>query len=129
VLQDQVRPIELPPAERGLVVTAEGNGAVDLTLTLDDEFVEALVERVATVVVARLAADKAAPAYFGVRELASYLCCSPRAVYRLVHRGLPHRRPNGGRRLMFVRAEVDAWVRAQEGVILPTAETRTSSGH
>jgi excisionase family DNA binding protein len=115
---------EVPEAGAPFLVTAEGAGSVELNLRLENEFIDALVERVATVVVDRLAVEQAAPAYFGVRELASYLCCSPKAVYRLVQRGLPHRRPNGGRRLMFVRAEVDAWVRAQEGVIVPTAPNR-----
>lgn len=126
VLEHEIRAVEGASREAVVVVSAEGSGAVDLQLSIGEDFVDALVERVATVVRDQLAEEANAARYFDVKDLAVYLCCPPKMVYRLVNRGLPHRRPGGGRRLLFIGSEVDAWIRAQEGVVIPVARRSNS---
>lgn len=48
--------------------------------------------------------------YFDTREVAVYARKSPGAVRNLVlRRGIPYHKPGG--RLLFVRAEIDEWIK------------------
>jgi excisionase family DNA binding protein len=53
-------------------------------------------------------------------EVASLLGCSLRTVHELTRtRAIPHRRPPGTRRLLFVQEELQAWM---DGAPLETKE-------
>lgn len=55
--------------------------------------------------------------YLTVFELSQYIKRSPGAIRNLVlRRAIPYRKPSG--RLIFIRGEVDAWIRNAEGVSL-----------
>jgi excisionase family DNA binding protein len=73
----------------------------------DDHALEALADRVAALVAARLGPSHGA--WIGVREAADYLACKPQRIYDLVSQGrLPHRRD--GRRVLFRRADLDRYL-------------------
>jgi excisionase family DNA binding protein len=51
------------------------------------------------------------PTYMLVEDVAELLACSKRTVHERARLGeIPHRRPPGARRLLFVEAEVRAWL-------------------
>jgi excisionase family DNA binding protein len=79
-----------------------------LVLTLPDELVDELVERVAS----RLTRPTAEP-WVGVDVVASHLGCRRQRIYDLVSQrgcggGIPYRKD--GSRLLFRLSEVDAWL-------------------
>jgi excisionase family DNA binding protein len=72
---------------------------------LPDQAVDAIVDAV----VARLGAVQASP-WLGVPEAAEHIGCSRHRIYRLVsQRRIPFQ--HEGRRLVFSRADLDAWIR------------------
>lgn len=59
--------------------------------------------------------------YLDVKELASYLKRSPGAIRNLVmRRMIPYRKPAG--RLLFLKEEIDHWIRMSKGVTLYEVE-------
>jgi excisionase family DNA binding protein len=49
--------------------------------------------------------------FLTVPEVADHLRCSARSIHELTRfRRIPHRKLPGGRRILFLRAELDAWV-------------------
>lgn len=61
--------------------------------------------------------------YFDVKATAVYLGCTPGAVYATAQRRLiPHRKQ--GRKLLFDKIELDAYVKALEGVDADEANAR-----
>jgi excisionase family DNA binding protein len=87
-----------PPATEGIV-----------KVELADVEIEALAERVAELVAARLDGPRGEQ-WLGLEQAAAYLCSTPEAVRALVKRGrIPYHKAGG--RLLFSRREVDAWVR------------------
>jgi excisionase family DNA binding protein len=62
-------------------------------------------------VLAALPTPASAPEWLDVAGAAEYLCCSKHRIYRLVSmRRVPHH--HEGARVLFNRAELEAWVRA-----------------
>lgn len=60
--------------------------------------------------------------YLMVEDVAQLLGCSKRTVHERARLGeIPHRRPPGARRLLFIDAEIDAWLDGAdlERVVLP----------
>jgi excisionase family DNA binding protein len=79
-----------------------------LTLELPQEFVEAVAERAAALVLERLEARTASP-YLSVEEAAEYLRCSPQRIYDLrSSRRLT--RGGDGSRALVLRSELDELV-------------------
>lgn len=61
--------------------------------------------------------------YLTVTELSEYLRRSPGAIRNLVlRRAIPFRKPAG--RLLFLKEEVDAWIRMSDGVSIEEIENR-----
>jgi excisionase family DNA binding protein len=53
--------------------------------------------------------------YLTVEDVAELLACSKRTVHERARLGeIPHRRPSGARRLLFVEAELRAWIDGAE---------------
>ena len=101
-----------PAADRGdggrVRAARQVNGhAAPLAVELPEALVEAVAARAAV-----LAAELLAPApWLDVAGAAEHLCCPPSRVYALVSAGrIPVHRD--GSRLLFRRAELDAWVEA-----------------
>jgi len=69
---------------------------------------------------ARPRASGAASPYLRVEDVAELLGCSVRTVHERARlRELPHRRPSGSRRLLFLEHEIRAWL---DGVPLEVRE-------
>jgi excisionase family DNA binding protein len=76
-------------------------------LSVPDELFEAIAERAAALVLARLDAEP--EPWLGVDEAARYLACTPSRIYALKSANrIPHRKD--GSRLLFRRSELDAWL-------------------
>jgi len=86
--------------------------APGLSLQLPSELVEQLAEQVAERAAALLSDGQGQEErWLTVESAAVYLDCKPRRLYEFVERRLiPHERD--GRRILFLRSELDAWVRA-----------------
>jgi excisionase family DNA binding protein len=54
--------------------------------------------------------------YLTVEQAAALVNCSPRTIHELARQGarIPHRRIGGTRRLLFLEAELHAWVDGAE---------------
>ena len=77
-----------------------------LSVSLSDEAIEAIADRVAEVLASR---SEEPSRGLGWREAAEHLHCKPQRIYALVHqRRLSPRRD--GARLLFRRSELDAWL-------------------
>jgi excisionase family DNA binding protein len=83
-----------------------------LTLAVPDEFLEALARRVATLLAAQLAAPP--DGWLDVEQAAAHLSCRAQRVYDLVSEGRL-RRAKDGRRLLFRREWLDAYVLEEDG--------------
>jgi excisionase family DNA binding protein len=83
---------------------------VNLELELPEDVIERIAERAAALLVERQA--RASSPWLAARAAASHLCCSVGGIHDLV--GLrklePHR---DGRRLLFKRADLDAYLEEQ----------------
>jgi excisionase family DNA binding protein len=81
-----------------------------LTITLPDDLVPALAQRVAEMAEAIVAKQAADSPWLDVAAAATYLCTSEQAIRAAVKRGqLPGKRPCG--RVLFNREELDRYVR------------------
>ncbi len=85
----------------------------DLSLRLPDEVIEAIAERVAEILRERQDGNNRSPYLSGASAAAEYLGWPTERVYKHLV-SLPHFRH--GRRLMFRRDELDAWVEARREV-------------
>ena len=84
----------------------------DVTLSLPADLVEAIAERAAELVLERLRAEQAEPVdrWLDVKAAAAYTRLPVGQLYKLTAaRRIPHVRR--GRRLLFDRTELDAWLR------------------
>ncbi len=76
-----------------------------------DAFMEAVVQAAAERVLAQLPAAEPVAEWLDVDGAAAHCKCSRHRIYRLVSMGrIPHE--HEGARLLFERAELDAWIRA-----------------
>jgi len=81
-----------------------------LSLQLPAEVFEELSRQVAEHAAALAAKQLREDRWLELKTAAEYLDCSPRRLYEFVGRDLiPHERD--GRRILFLRSELDAWVR------------------
>jgi excisionase family DNA binding protein len=78
---------------------------------LDDETLAALADRLAPLLTARLGQEERLSPWLNAEDAARYLACSRGRLYDLVQLGklTPHR---DGRRLLFRRADLDAYLDA-----------------
>jgi excisionase family DNA binding protein len=81
-----------------------------LTLTVPPALVDAIAERVAERLEPQLAAAGAGDPWVDVDQAAAYLACKPQRIHDLVSQ--ERLRPDGrdGRRLLFRRSALDAYV-------------------
>jgi excisionase family DNA binding protein len=80
------------------------------SLSLSDDELQEVASRVAAILAAREPRDDVSP-WLTVKEAAEYLRCSEWRLYRLKAIGaIPHVKE--GHRLLFNRAELDAWVQS-----------------
>lgn len=101
-----------------------------LTVSVPEEFVEAVAERAAEIVLERLGAERPPTTgpYVSVREAAEILRVSPRTVERMIARGRVRSTTLGRRRLLH-RCDLDALVGAATGEgTAPTAPSRRRGG-
>jgi excisionase family DNA binding protein len=83
---------------------------MEVPLLISDEFYETLADRVASRVVAMLGNPAE---WLTVAEAAAYLRTSEDGIRAFVkRRRIPHHRGAAGR-VLFERAEIDAWVRGE----------------
>jgi hypothetical protein len=86
------------------------DGVDSITIALPDAVLEAIVERAAAQVAARL--QPAAEPWVGVDVVAAHLACRRQRVYDLVCRrqvtGIPHRKECA--RLLFKLSQIDRWI-------------------
>ena len=60
--------------------------------------------------------------YITVEQAAALMQCSPRTIHEHARRAqIPHRRIGGTRRLLFLEAELHAWIDGGELELIPTA--------
>ncbi len=94
-----------PGAQRPAPAATSADGLAEAANGLWDQLVAAVAARV----LAELPAPDQAE-WLDVAGAAAHLCCSKHRLYRLVSmRRIPHH--HEGARLLFSRAELDAWVR------------------
>jgi len=80
------------------------------SLHLPAELVDQLADEVAVRARAILDENGGGDRWLTLKSAAEYLDCSPRRLYEFVRRdSIPHERD--GRRILFLRSELDAWVR------------------
>ncbi len=84
--------------------------SADLSITVPDAAVEALVRRVATIVVSEIDTTKTSTSpYMTVGETAEYLRWPKERIYKLTAaRAIPHHKHEG--RILFRRDVLDAWL-------------------
>jgi len=83
---------------------------VNLGLELSDQALDAIAERVASLLADRASGSRSDDGYLDVTGAAAYLSCPTSRVYALTSAGrLPVHRD--GSRLLFDRGELRAWVR------------------
>lgn len=84
--------------------------AAPLSLELPDEVLEMIAARAAAIIAERTA-PPADDGFLDAEGAAAFLACNIGRIYALTHAGrLPHRKD--GRRLLFDRAELRAYVEA-----------------
>jgi excisionase family DNA binding protein len=81
---------------------------VSIRIELADEEIQRIAHKAAAIVQDQLATEL--EPFVGVAEAAAYLSCKPQRIYEQRHR-LPHYKD--GRRLLFRRSELDAYLRTQ----------------
>ena len=84
-----------------------------MTLTLTEDSLDALVQRVASVVLDHMPKPNPVSPYMTTAEAAAYLRCSRQRVHDLLSARKLTRHKEGGRTLLR-RAEVEGFVRAGE---------------
>lgn len=78
-----------------------------LTVDVPPSLIDAIAERVAELLEARRPTGP--EPWIGVEAAAEHLNCRPQRIYNLIGQGeLPHRKD--GRRLLFRRSDLDAWL-------------------
>jgi excisionase family DNA binding protein len=89
---------------------------VNVTLTLADEYIDAIATRAAEIVLARIdaAADRGdAPEYLSVKDAAAYLGCTEGRVRKLVEaRRIPFAQDGPGCRIFLSRADLDRFMQS-----------------
>ena len=82
----------------------------EITLTVPDAIIEAVADRVATIVKSEIGTTTTtATPYMTVAEAAEYLRWSKERIYKLTAaRAIPHIKHEG--RLLFRRSDLDAWL-------------------
>ncbi len=96
-------------------MSADGRAAAAFTLTLPDELLEALAERVVELLHERTGpiAGTSSP-WMDFEAAVAYLGFSRDKLYKLTAaRAIPFRKKHGGQRLLFHRDELDRWLEAQ----------------
>lgn len=88
-----------------------------LALAVPPAFIETLVETVAAVVLARIE-DR--PRYMDTGQVADYLAVPKKRVDNLCSQSRIPFRKDGGRRI-FIKREIDEWVRQLDGPTVSTA--------
>ena len=92
-----------------------GLGGVELALSIPDELVAALAERVALLVVERgEATGQAVSPWLDFEAAMAYLGFSRDRLYKLTSaRAIPFRKKRDGQGLLFHRDELDRWIEAE----------------
>jgi excisionase family DNA binding protein len=84
--------------------------ALDVTLTVPDELVEAIAHRVAALLRDKPERERESP-WMSFEEARAYLGFTKDALYKLTAaRAIPCRKKAGGQGLLFHRDELDAWL-------------------
>jgi excisionase family DNA binding protein len=87
--------------------------AVELTLTIPAELVEALAERIAARLPQQPPSQVTASPWLDSDGACAYLGLSRQQLYKLTAaQAIPMRKKRGGQGLRFHRAELDAWLEA-----------------
>ena len=82
---------------------------VGATITIPATTIDAIAQRVATIVKSEIDATSTATPYMTVAEAAEYLRWSKERIYKLTAaRAIPHIKHEG--RLLFRRSDLDAWL-------------------
>jgi excisionase family DNA binding protein len=81
-------------------------GERDFALTFPPELIEAIAERTAELLAARL--PESSEGYLDVDGAAEYLSCKPHRIYDLCRQGLPVYKD--GSRSLFKGCDLDAWL-------------------
>jgi excisionase family DNA binding protein len=86
----------------------------ELTVSVPDELLEALAERLAELVNERLQAPRPASPWLDFEAALEYLRFSRDQLYKLTAaRAIPFRKKRGGQALLFHRDELDRWLQAE----------------
>jgi excisionase family DNA binding protein len=85
---------------------------VNVTITLTDEQIDAMAQRVAEIVLERTAADRGdQPEYMSVKDAATYLGCTDGRVRKLVERRqIPFTQDGPGCPVFLARCDLDRWM-------------------
>jgi excisionase family DNA binding protein len=95
-------------------VTARTGGGVELTLSIPDELLSAIAERVAAIAVEHDEPREQTSPWLDAGEAATYLGISLSQLYKLTAaNALPVRKRRRGQGLRFRRDELDAWIEAE----------------
>ncbi len=96
-------------------MSADGRAAAAFTLTLPDELLEALAERVVELLRERTGAIAATSSpWLDFEATVAYLGFSRDKLYKLTAaRAIPFRKKRDGQGLLFHRDELDRWLEAQ----------------
>ena len=102
-------------------------GGQGITWSLPVELIDAIADRVATIVTAEINSTTTATPYMTVVEAAEYLRWSKERIYKLTAaRAIPHHKHEG--RLLFRRDALDDWLdEYREGP--RTRDTATAARH
>lgn len=84
----------------------------EIRITLDDDTLERIAERVAPLIDGQRQSDP--ERWLDVKQAAQHLACPPSRIYALVSAGrIPHSKD--GSRVLFKASELDDWVRTGGG--------------
>lgn len=87
--------------------------ASELTLTVPEELLGTIAERVAQLVVGRLAPPSSASPWLDVEAALEYLPFSRDQLYKLTAaKAIPFRKKRDGQGLLFHRGELERWLEA-----------------
>ena len=91
----------------------ERHEQLTLTLTVPEQLLHTLAERVARLVSERLEATPPQSPWLDFDAAREYLCFSRDQLYKLTAaRAIPFRKKRGGQGLLFHRGELDRWLEA-----------------
>ena len=86
-------------------------GALQLSVTLPDELLQAAAERVVELLLERLPASSSASPWLDFDAALAYLGFSRDRLYKLTAaRAIPFRKKRDGQGLLFHRGELDRWL-------------------